>query len=333
MSANPHSSEYQNFLDQKHASLIAPEELVLETVRDITGASLLEKSRIVKGEINEVYKGKISDGREIIIRIGRSEFVKFQRERWALAQCARVGVPVPVVYGIQSTKHEGKEFNFSVESLLPGVPLNEMPGIFEPANAERLRNILRSTGDVLAKVHSVPTFGYGELDGEGRAEADSIAASFEGSPYLSQERMRDLAEKSKLDPAVMDKAVSHLRDSLGTYIFDHPKLVHGDFAPKHLLIENDRVSGIIDFENAEGGDPARDFAYWQFFEPEYPIEVLMEGYWDKSLFDSKFADRVKFWRLYVGITTLEYAVQQGNTLSVNETSTQLTKDVEALRRG
>ncbi|HEY4483129.1 MAG TPA: aminoglycoside phosphotransferase family protein [Candidatus Paceibacterota bacterium] len=331
MSISTKGTEYQKFLEQKHAGLNAPDELVQEVVLDIVGSPLVHKERIVKGEINEVYKGTIERGEEVIVRIGRSEFVKFQREQWALGECARIGLPVPTVLGIRSTKHDGQEFNFSVENLLPGTPLNEIPRILEPENKDRLRNVLKNVGEVLSRMHGIKTSNYGELDGAGKANSNSIREYFKGSPYLSGERMMILAQKAEIDSTIMDKAVAYLNDSLLKFTLGQPHLVHCDFAPKHLLISDDQVSGVIDFENAEGGDPIRDLAYWQFFDPEYPVEVIMEGYEDKSIFDARFKERMKFWRLYVGITTLEYAAEQKNAHSIQETRAQLEKDVEALR--
>src|SRR5581483_1154898 len=40
-----------------------------------------------------------------------------------------------------------------------------------------------------------------------------------------------------------------------------PTLVHGDFRAGNLLFEHDRISGVLDWEFAHLGDPARDLAW------------------------------------------------------------------------
>ena len=86
---NPHSEEYQAFLEKKHGSLITPDNTIEEVVKEIVGSSLVSKTRIIKGEANEVYSGKTEDGQEIIIRISRKGFAKFEREKWALDECGK----------------------------------------------------------------------------------------------------------------------------------------------------------------------------------------------------------------------------------------------------
>jgi len=265
--------DYQSFLVAKHERLFkTPPSIIDEIVRRATGSSPIEKQRIIKGEANEVHAIKIDRGLEIIVRINRESEAesRFQSERWAIEQAAKVDVPVPRVLLVESLELEGKSVGVSVEERLPGVPLDELA---KHTSEEELAKILQQAGTLLSRIHSVETEGFGEIDGNGRGEHASIASLFlEGN--LS-ERVFAAAQSASFDPSILRRALHILHEfqKICPPIPSH--MLHGDFGPKHLLIENGKIAGIIDFESACGGDPAQEFANWQFFfENEYSIESL-----------------------------------------------------------
>ncbi|GAB0101213.1 hypothetical protein JMUB6875_01770 [Nocardia sp. JMUB6875] len=55
-------------------------------------------------------------------------------------------------------------------------------------------------------------------------------------------------------------------------------VVHADLGPDHVLAENGRVSGIIDFGDAHLGDPAIDFAWALFGTPAEFADAAAQTY-------------------------------------------------------
>ncbi|WP_340139736.1 phosphotransferase [Paenibacillus popilliae] len=73
-----------------------------------------------------------------------------------------------------------------------------------------------------------------------------------------------------------------------------PVWVHGDIAPGNLLVENGRLSGIIDFGNLGIGDPSCDLVMaWTFFDNESRL-TLMES----MILDKDTWDRARGWALW-----------------------------------
>jgi aminoglycoside phosphotransferase (APT) family kinase protein len=58
-------------------------------------------------------------------------------------------------------------------------------------------------------------------------------------------------------------------------------LVHSDWLPKHLLIDDGAIVGVIDWERAGPASPAFDFALWEAFAGDrshHGSELLRLGY-------------------------------------------------------
>lgn len=78
------------------------------------------------------------------------------------------------------------------------------------------------------------------------------------------------------DPSfVVDAAFAWLKRNVGA-ITDRSVIVHGDFDQRNVLIDGDRISGVIDWEMAHEGHPAEDLSY---IRPQ--VEALMP--WDRFL--------------------------------------------------
>ncbi|MGV9677832.1 phosphotransferase [Nocardia sp. NPDC003482] len=55
-------------------------------------------------------------------------------------------------------------------------------------------------------------------------------------------------------------------------------VVHGDLGPDHVLVEGDRLTGVIDFGDAHVGDPAIDLAWALYGTPAPFRHALAESY-------------------------------------------------------
>jgi len=324
--------DYQSFLAAKHERLFqTPPAIIDEIVRKATGSSPTEKQRIIKGEANEVHSAKIDRDREVIVRINRDSGAesRFQSERWALDQAEKADVPVPRILLVESMQLDGKPAGISVEERLPGIPLDEFA---KHASEKELAEILERAGTLLSRVHSVKTEGFGEIDEQGRGEHASLAGIF-SEANLSERVLLAAAEAASLDPHIVKRARHILDEFPKRYAPVAPHLLHGDFAPKHLLVQDGKITGIIDFENARGGDPVQEFANWQFFfEDEYPIDSLQKGYCDKPVFIGDFDRRFLLWRILIGLSSLSYYVAEGNQSGIHHCKKRIPNDVSDFER-
>jgi aminoglycoside phosphotransferase (APT) family kinase protein len=94
----------------------------------------------------------------------------------------------------------------------------------------------------------------------------------------------------------------HIPDGL------EPRLVHGDFRLGNLLVDQGRLSGVLDWELAHLGDPHEDLAYgcmtvWRFSRPDRPAFGLVSfADWLEAYRSAGGGEvdpaRLRFWLVY-----------------------------------
>ncbi|MEJ2291456.1 MAG: phosphotransferase [Deinococcales bacterium] len=202
---------------------------------------------IDEGAVNDVV---IVDG-ELVCRFPKRDVPEegVEREGRALALVARhVRAPVP--------RYEVVDSGFAAYQRLAGGSLTR-DRLRALAPADRAA-VLRDLVTFLAELHAVPA-----------EEAETVGV---GASPTVRDRPWWLAFLERVRERVAPYLVAHQRDWLerwfepvlsGELLFDDaPRLVHGDLAPDHLLVEASapRLSGVLDFGTAGLGDPAVDLA-------------------------------------------------------------------------
>ena len=138
-----------------------------------------------------------------------------------------VPIPEPTQYGVRHL-------------LLVGDPLED----------DASTALGRDLGTFLQALHAVDpaeAVAHGALDAA-TAEADKTR-------FLDEAR----AQVLPLLPAAAQPAAADLLSQVGTGARN--SLIHSDLAPEHVLVSDARITGIIDWTDAEIGDPAVDLCW------------------------------------------------------------------------
>ncbi|MFI4936759.1 MAG: phosphotransferase family protein [Caulobacterales bacterium] len=316
------SDDYQQHLAEVHARLETPDEIVLGALRELTRAEVRARRRIVEGEANEVYAFGFADGLEVIVRISRDPAKHFEQERWAIGECARLGVPVPTVLLIRHLSSDDGPLDLCVQQTLPGTLLSNSLAL----PRETLRSLTMQAGEFLSRIHSIPTHGLGYLDGDGRGAFATFEALTED--FLAQEDdYLALAGRIGWPPATMRRLFAFIDRALRGAAPVRTSLTHNDFFPKHILVEDGQVTGIIDFGEVSGEPPVNEFVKWDYLHGEsFPIAWLKEGYGDKSLFDS-FEALFPPLRVMCGLSMLWWYDHRGWAQGVADAKRRLEEDL------
>ncbi len=175
-----------------------------------------------------------------------------------------------------------------------GFVMRAIPGTPDPkailANAEPDR-LLAELGGQLAAIHGI------DASGLALPHMDTAQALAE---------LRARFESYGGDRPIIALALRWLESHLPELVA--PRLVHGDFRLGNLLVDEGRLTGVLDWELAHLGDPHEDLAYgcmtvWRFGRPDRPafglgpIEGLVAGYVAAGgeAFDPA---RFRFWLIY-----------------------------------
>ncbi|HAV14834.1 MAG TPA: hypothetical protein DCX25_00675 [Candidatus Pacebacteria bacterium] len=310
---------YQSYLDQKHAGLNTPDSILNAVVHRATGSEVVHKQKVILGEVNEVYAITLRNGKHIVARISRSEKPRFLAEKWAINQVKKIGVLAPEILLVTSVQHGDEKLTFSIETALLGTPLSTIQ------DHVQVLKFVRKAGAILAKIHSVKTRGYGGLNRFGKGKYNTW---FE---YMMEaKRDRDLAveaaEHMGIEADKIDKVIRTLEDHQA--LFDvSPQLLHSDFSTKHILVNGDKITGIIDFENCRSGDPMWDFAWWDyFFGRDLSVDILRAGYEQVAPVIAEFGKKLFLYRLRMGLSFIQYYKKEENEAGMNHAKEQFLRD-------
>jgi aminoglycoside phosphotransferase (APT) family kinase protein len=223
-------------------------------------------------------------GDELVVRLPRRALAAplLERElRWLPALPA---LPLPVPTPVRAGRPAGGfPWSWSIVPWIPGANAETEP----PADANRTAEVL---GRFLSHLHRP-------------SPADAPVNVLRGVP------LRDRASEvpvafdgiSGIDASIHVPSLRRVWDvALGADDWTGPPVwLHGDVHPLNLVVHRGRLSGVIDFGDMNGGDPASDLAVaWMLFPPA-PRQVFRRSLGDHV--DDETWHRARGWAVALGI--------------------------------
>ena len=300
--------EYEKHLADVHEQMATPDHVIADAVREATHKDISAKTRLVHGEGNEVYDLELIDGSHVIERISGYEDKDFEQERWAIEQCEKLGIPVPKVLLVNHPILDNKRVDICVQEKLEGDLLERGHTNFRALPEKQLKTIAAQAGELLHRMHTIPTKGFGYLNGKGEGQFNTFTEMMEAEAALDNpDKYMKLADKVGFDRDAMVKIVKVVSNGVRSAPPITPVLTHNDFHPRHILVKDGRVTGLIDFGEVTGNSPVSDFAKWDYCDGDWlPLEWLKEGYADKQVFQGGFEEMVHWMKLEHGLSRLRW---------------------------
>ena len=235
-------------------------EVVTAAVASAGVGRVAAVTRLPIGMSNAVFEVNLSDGESVVARVASVAKNRYSMESLVMAEAQAAGVPCPAVYGIE----EVGELAVMLIEHLPGVRLAEAPGAAQ---------LVGECAEILARIHSISVDGFGNLDDTARGEGSSLENWFVDSfeSKFDQARAVDPRTRAAVDRiwSTFDAARPLLRKA-------QCGLAHGDFSPSNILVDDGRISGVVDWESAKSGPPAFDFGWWDWFEAAFSVPFSSE---------------------------------------------------------
>ena len=141
-------------------------------------------------------------------------------------------------------------------------------------------DLLRQLGRSMALLHQTPAETFDGMESWHElliGNAERYVASIGAGDH-------ELARRAH---TILDR---HLADVPSS---DQPCLVHFDLRPGNILVRDDRLVGIIDFESCRGGHPSMDFfKLWQQVDPHVPggLSDILLGYREIATTTDRWTD-------------------------------------------
>ena len=167
------------------------------------------------------------------------------------------GVPVPRVLFAE------------LEDTPPWAVFEALPG--EPGYVAADHDLSRSNFLPIARDMGRLLRGFRELD----PDSFDLPRLWTDVAALSEAAERWLAE---IEPHLTHRDARAVREIIGAVpelMSDRPAVVcHGDFGPQNVLVVGERISGLLDFEDARIGDPLLDVSWWAWLVRAHTPEAF-----------------------------------------------------------
>lgn len=249
-----------------------------------------EFAPVTSGMINPVFN--LENGYIVKINTVHQESPKFEREKAASEMIKQhTDVRVPLVVGINTSReiipYEYEVLEYCGENLYEAWPAIE--------ESRRMAYIEEMARD-LAKIHRIPLDSFGDIIFPKNSSANY------GEYFLQKLRDSTALNENvgKLSPDMIRGIQTMLAESEIPDLDITPRLVHGDYTPKNLLIKDDRLT-VIDFEWSGGDNTEEEIAKLvyrdkYFTEPRYQ-DALLSHYQEITPLDPGFSRRALLYLL------------------------------------
>ncbi|MEQ8627045.1 aminoglycoside phosphotransferase family protein [Ekhidna sp.] len=172
------------------------------------------------------------------------------------------------------------------------------------------RKLLNSFGKELAKIHSIHTFQFGKIE---KIQNNMLfGTSILQEKTISAEFRNDLI--TLLNFELVDRHTVYflekiVLENLSLSITGNPRLAHADLSMNHVFVQDNRVSGIIDFGNARSSDIHYDFAIINL-EWNCDINAIIEGYMlnNKNEFSIR---KMNYFTILAGVSRISWCLRDG----------------------
>ncbi len=283
------------------------------------GAEASDIEPLGRGEWSRAYSFRRA-GRDLVVRFG-AYIEDFAKDRRAAAH-AGPALPIPPIIDLGETG-EGyyaiseRVFGGYIDDVNEGQMRSLLPALFAALDAMR-------TADLSG------TSGYGGWGADGNAPfaswRDFLLDVAVDRPAERVGGWRARLAASEVGIAPFEKAYARL-ETLAASAPESRSLIHSDLLHWNVLVDGDRITGVLDWGCGLYGDFLYDLAWVCFWQPWYPAwapidfkEAAVQHYADIGLDVPHFDDRLRCCEIHIGLAGQAYQAWVGDWVNLRETA-------------
>ncbi len=292
---------------------------VEEFLRDLYGNEISQLVPLGKGEWSKAFSFRRA-GRDYVIRFG-AYLDDFAKDRLA-ASYAGPALPIPPIIELGETA----EGYYAIAERVFGSYIDDA----DEDQMRRLLPALFASLDAMRAADLSRTSGYGGWGANGSAPfaswRDFLLDVAVDRPMERVGGWRARLAASDVGIAPFDGAYAQLR-ALAESTPAQRSLIHSDLLHWNVLVDEDRITGVLDWGCGLYGDFLYDLAWLCFWQPWYPAwqridfkEAAVWHYADIGLDVPHFEDRLRCCELHIGLSGQAYQAWIGDWDNLRETA-------------
>lgn len=256
-------------------------------------------TQIRGGERSKAYSF-ISNGIKYIFRINTHDD-GFKKDKFAFEHFSK-SVPIPKIFKIGSFK----DVFYCVSEFCLGTPLTDDNKALSVAEIESIMT-------VADQIHSIQIpkntkYGIAGINGIAKYESwrewmlkkNTVVTKDDGS-YYSWDEVKQI---SFVDKEIINRLFSQIRE-LAHFIPQENYLIHSDFGFGNIMLSNNIVTGVIDWNEFGYGDFLFDIAWLDFWKNKTNFKKAYEINFHKNKLEIPFyEERMMCHKLFIGLNTL-----------------------------
>ena len=270
------------------------------------------------GEWSAAYRF-CADGLRFVIRLSHTP-ENFYRDRIA-ARWSSPELPIPQI--IRIGRHQDQYY--AISPFFCGEPFEKLP---VPDLEQALDNFL-SMMTALQSISLDSMEGFGAITPEGRG---AVGCWREALLDVNNDRPDSLThgwKKALANIPAIERKYSRFYERLTKLVQFCPEQkhpIHSDLLYQNLLVDNRRISAVLDWGCAMIGDPVYDIAIFSFFEPWYPaftrvnlIHNMRQSYLAQSPDNHQnFEQRMAAYQIHLTLGNIAYCIFTGGKHDYHE---------------
>lgn len=265
----------------------------------VYGCKAISMTELTDGWANSAYDVLMEDGQTYIVKVSPSLATKLMRYEYRLMKTEVdvlnllqqvSSIPVPKVIKYDRTR-KFVDGEFFIMEKLPGQPYNKLKN---QLTAEERHSIEIELGRYNKLINEIKGSNFGFYSASNQDQL-----SWRDTFLFMINGVLDDGEDAQLPlPIAYDELRqilnnrSHCMNEVET-----PSLVHWDLWDGNVFVENDRITGIIDFERALWGDPLIE----HYFSNKVDSSSFVEGYDYYRILSDSERKRLAYYNLYLDL--------------------------------
>lgn len=264
------------------------------------------------GEVARAFTFNAGTPREeYVLRLNDADHmpISFAKEARLAQTIASPAIPIPPI------KHEGRweHFYFAISRRVPGVTLDQLP----PAEIKALMPAVLDGMDAIHSVDISQFKGYGIFNEQGRGlfpdwRSSLLTVSQEEEDWDYFGKWHHLFEDTFLERDLFEALFRKMNELLAFCPTQERWLVQNGLTMRNILAHDGKLTGIVDWIDAQYGDFVRDIAVLDFWLPFWNMrDVCLSRYQQRGLEIPNYNERLLCYQCHLCLDGLRFYAKQG----------------------